>query len=509
MVSSGAVPDLEERRWVGVASWWRGGCLVAIVAAAGLLWSWPWFRPHALTAVWEYDDGVYYGASRALLHGLLPYRDFTIVHPPLIAVILLPCAGLGHLFGDPAGMAVARILTVAAGLVDVCLVYFLALHQYGRTARALALAAAALYAFFPATFVADHTVLLEPWTNLACLAAMLLLSRDGELSQRAAFGAGLLLSAGLSIKLFAAAYLVVAVLWLAVARRERAGQLAAGIAVGVGVLDGPFALAAGSRFWHDVFVAQVTRPLDGNNYVSHRLTALMETRTLPLGLALALACILTVLVAAAALRRGRGPWAPLTLLIVVALLASPSYFEHYDAFLAAPLALALVGLVPRLRQAPRRAGEVLLAMAFSLWAVASVGDASTARPWSDLRVLALDIPRGACVFTDSTSLAVAAAVRFDPRQCPSSVDGRGRLLTLTHGWPRSREFYPLGFLENPTWQRETLAQLQGASVLLTSSDPTHLPEWTATLRRYVVGHFARRPLPGAVAAVELWSRTSR
>ena len=115
---------------------WR---LLLILTVAGLLRIWPWLRPHALNAVWEYDDGVYYAASRAVLHGLWPYRDFTIVHPPLISLLLLPFALLGAVFGDAAGMAAARVATVAVGVANIWLVYLLALRHYGAAARGLAL----------------------------------------------------------------------------------------------------------------------------------------------------------------------------------------------------------------------------------------------------------------------------------------------------------------------------------------------------------------------------------
>ena len=40
----------------------------------------------------NYDDGVYYSAATALVHGQLPYRDFLLLQPPGIAVLLAPFA---------------------------------------------------------------------------------------------------------------------------------------------------------------------------------------------------------------------------------------------------------------------------------------------------------------------------------------------------------------------------------------------------------------------------------
>src|SRR5690348_14341143 len=99
-------------------SWW----LVPIVVVAAALRAAVWFKPHVFTGVMEYDDGVYYAASRALLHGLVPYRDFTIVHPPLTTLLLSPAAAIGAVAGDPAGTAVARIEVLLAECVNVWLV---------------------------------------------------------------------------------------------------------------------------------------------------------------------------------------------------------------------------------------------------------------------------------------------------------------------------------------------------------------------------------------------------
>jgi hypothetical protein len=38
------------------------------------------------SAVDEYDDGVYFGASVELLHGVLAYRDFAFIQPPAITL---------------------------------------------------------------------------------------------------------------------------------------------------------------------------------------------------------------------------------------------------------------------------------------------------------------------------------------------------------------------------------------------------------------------------------------
>jgi hypothetical protein len=42
----------------------------------------PVLRGGGLFGLGNYDDGVYYAAGNGLAHGLLPYRDFLLLHPP-------------------------------------------------------------------------------------------------------------------------------------------------------------------------------------------------------------------------------------------------------------------------------------------------------------------------------------------------------------------------------------------------------------------------------------------
>ena len=47
-------------------------------------------RPFYLLGVNEYDDGPYFGSAVRLLNGALPYRDFYIVQPPGITLLMVP-----------------------------------------------------------------------------------------------------------------------------------------------------------------------------------------------------------------------------------------------------------------------------------------------------------------------------------------------------------------------------------------------------------------------------------
>jgi alpha-1,2-mannosyltransferase len=98
--------------------------VVAVVALVARLA--PVLRGGGLTGVLAYDDGVYYTASDALLSGRLPYRDYVLLHPPGITLVLAPFAAFGRIAGDPEGMATARVAFMLVGALGAVLVWRIA-----------------------------------------------------------------------------------------------------------------------------------------------------------------------------------------------------------------------------------------------------------------------------------------------------------------------------------------------------------------------------------------------
>ncbi|MCW2542940.1 MAG: hypothetical protein JWM40_492, partial [Frankiales bacterium] len=438
---------------------------------------------------------VYYGAAKLLLHGQLPYRDATIIHPPGSAVLLVPFAALGDLLGDPVGMAIARIAVAAVAVLNIVLVHRLTARLPGSTSR-IALAAAALYAVMPNAVIAEHTVLLEPLVNLACLLAMLVLTER----PRAAVAAGALLALAVSIKLFAAAYVVVLVVWLLLRRQPRlVAWLATGLAAGAAVMLLPFFLAAPHAFWQDVVVTQASRP-DGGGHAG-RLVDLAGFGPLPLALGIPL-LLIAVLAIAFRVRGASSPayrvWVGVLLLSAIAFTSSASYFPHYAAFLAPALAISLACV----------ARPVLAVVLLAFLAGSLVSDAG-ARGEGDLGAAGRLVPPGSCVFYEHASVAIAADLFAPPTtDCPAWLDGRGLLYSRSTDWPRDRAFYYDGFTTNDRWQAELRDQLEHSDFLLIKRPPAQIPEWSAATRDYVIAHF--QPvvvLPGKDhAQAELWRR---
>lgn len=493
--------------------------LLLIVLAGLALRIAPWLHANVFLGVQEYDDGVYYGAAKALLHGLLPYRDFTIVHPPGSAVLLLPFAAVGAAFGDPVGLAGARLAVAAVAVVNIVLVHRLAQHvptAPGR-ARAVPLLAAAVYAVLPNAVAAEHTVLLEPLVNALCLAATLLLLRPHSTRRTAVVAlalAGALCAVALSVKLFAGAYVLALVGWLLLTRQHRLVlPYLAGLGAGLAVAVGPFAAAAPTRFWHNVVVTQLSRPRDSPVSGLHRWADLVGLGALPVALPLVVGLVLVALLSASADRRS-----PLTLWLVLglgtslALTGSASYFPHYGAFLGPPLALVLAGAVAY-RPSIRGVGRLPVAAVLVLLAVlagSSVLAAVRAQGQPDLRRLALAVPAGSCVVSEDASTALAAGLFAVPSaRCPGWIDGRGVSYDANTGWPGDRSFYFAGFTGDARWQATLRSQLAHADVLLLSGAPEQIPEWSAATRAYAKAHFRSVLVlraPGRGGA-ELWRRT--
>ncbi len=484
----------------------RDRLLSAVVLLAVVLRVAPWLWPHVLLGVQESDDGVYYAASGALLGGLLPYRDVLIVHPPGVSVLLLPFAALGAATTDPIGLAAARVAMVAVGVANLLLVHRLALRlpaDAGR-ARAAALVAATVYAVSPGAVTAEHTVLLEPLVNLLCLLGVTVLL-DGPSRRRAAL-AGVLVAVAVSVKLFACLYVAVLVLWLLVRRQTgRAVALAAGALLGASAIIGPFALTTRTAFWRDVVLTQLQRPADATDGGVLRLGDLAGLELLHVG---AVVVLLALVVALVRLPRP-GPEAALWLVLAgtaaASFLSSPSYFPHYAAFVAPPLALVLHRLV-----AHRRA-TALVALLLVVSAAGSVIDVARSRGQDDHRTAQALVPFDACVFSELVSFAVAADLFALPSAaCPGWIDGRGVAYTHAGDFPSDRSFYPAGFVADEAWQQELRSQLGAADALLLGEPAGEVPEWAPATRAYVLAHFARvRGFTGpGHASMELWRRTS-
>jgi hypothetical protein len=436
----------------------------AVIAAATVLAlglrAYQLARPGQLLGVAWYDDGVLFGSSLRLVHGVLPYRDFVFAQPPGITLLMVPVALLAKVAGTAWGMAAARILTVAASAAGVVLGGLLVRHR-GLLAVIMT---CGLLAVYPASVTTTYTIFLEPWVALFCLAAAVMVFDGDRLadSRRRLVWGGVTFGFAGAIESWAIMPVLIVVL-LALAKPKKAALLAGGVAAGFLIPVLPFAALAPRRFYQGVFSAQLVRYHQVRVPVWTRLEDMaglsvlhnVSHATIALA-ALALVGFVAVTLAGASLVTGRPPpplewFGVLTAALVVAVFMwPPGFFFHFPAFLAPFLALALalpasrlltafLPSAPRLGigQATRWVAAGLAVLVAGVFAVLQARSETTLTPRVPPAAIAAArrvIPPGACVLTDQSSFTIAAN-RFTSTipGCSLMIDPLGTDYALSPG----------------------------------------------------------------------------
>ena len=426
-------------------------------------------RPQYLLGVTEYDDGTDFGSAVLLIHGYLPYRDFIIVQPPGITLLMAPVAAATKGLGTAWGMGVGRIVTAIAGGAAAGLAGLL-VRQRGLLAVILT---SGIVAVYPASVQAAHTVLLEPWLVLFCLlGALAVFDRDELASTRRLVWGGLAFGFAGAVKVWAILPVVV-ILVLAARQPRRALSFLAGVAAGFLVPVLPFAALAPRTFYNSVVLAQLVR-VDvvrvTLSYRLHQMTGLTDFTSLgPVPLTIVTVAIIALIVGCAvAASRRSGQWPlPLeqfaygaTVLTIIAFLWPADFYYHYAGFLAPFLAMSIALPVARLVDTFRpatgpgaqhtatrwlvRYGALAASVVIVIMAAVQVSFETSLQPplapttpglTGDIISQAQRvIPPGACVLADQVSYAIAAN-RFDPSRpgCVPMVDGVGTDYSLSGG----------------------------------------------------------------------------
>jgi dolichyl-phosphate-mannose-protein mannosyltransferase len=470
---------------------------------------WLLFLP-GLMSVTQYDDGPYFGSAVRLIHGVLPYRDYAFVQPPGITELMSPAALESYLGGTAWALVLGRLLSVLAGAAAVVLAGFLVRH---RGALAVLLTGGML-AIYPAGAASARTVLLEPWLVLFCLAGAVAVFDGDRMTSRTRrlAWAGAAFGFGGAIKVWAIVPVLV-ILALCLPHLRRAAIFAGGVAAGFLIPVLPFVIAAPSRFYDDVVVAQLAR-VGGRTAAWKRFNSMLGTPkvlspTTVVVLAISVVAVVIIAQIAASLITRRPP-APLdwfalvsAALIIVMFLWPPYYAAHYAAFfgpflalsLALPLARLASGLAERRQAATAAAtpnhwlataGLIVLGLAVLAGAVAQAPAPTSQTARFDVPTVALRlIPRGSCVLTDS-AVYLLIANRFTSQVpgCSQMVDALGTDLALGDG-RRPGSGAGRDPAVSAAWQ-----QAFGAAgwVLLTPKSGLRIP-WNPALRAYFRSHF--------------------
>jgi hypothetical protein len=471
-------------------------------------------RPGELLGVAWYDDGVLFGSSLRLVHGVLPYRDFIFAQPPGITLLMVPAALLAKVAGTAWGMAVARILTLLASTAGVILGGLLVRHR-GLLAVVMT---CGLLAVYPASVTTTYTIFLEPWVALLCLAGALA-AFDGDRlagSRRRLLWGGVAFGFGGAVESWAIVPVLVVVL-LALPRPRKAAMLAGGVAAGFLVPVLPFAALAPRRFYDSVFLAQLVRygqvrvpvwtrladmtGLGNLHHVGHATIAALT-------IVLVGFVVVTMIAASLVTRRPPPPleWFGLltAALVVVGFMWPPGFFFHFPAFLAPWLALALALPASRLLTAAqpsanrlgigegtRWAAIGLAALVAVVFAVLQARSESTLTPRVRPAAIAAArraIPPGACVLTDQSSFTIAAD-RFtsDVPGCSLMIDPLGTDYALSPGRDALN-----GAARSPAVEAITRYAFDHAQyVWLAGTYNLRRIAWTPALRAYFGSNFVK------------------
>jgi hypothetical protein len=439
-------------------------------------------RGGGLGGLMGYDDGVYYSASGALWWGRLPYRDFVLVHPPGILLSLAPFAGLGRLTHDALGFRLARLAWMLVGSLNAALVA----RATRRSGLVAATAAGLFYAVWTPAAMAETTTRLEPLVSLGLLVAVTVLSGGRPPTRRGQWLAGGALGFAMAVKVWAVAPAVVVVLWMLVtAGRWAAVRVAAAAALTATVVCLPFWLLAPSGMFRMVVLDQLGR---GRTWAGTgvRLVSALGLRSpdgqywWPLVGWCVAAAVVGAVVVLGSVGSSRGRLAIALLVVQLGvLLASPSYFSYYAAFLAPALALLVAGGVAwtlRLRARPKEGRPAhavgTLLVAGALTAVAAVGNvaatASVGTPFP-AQAVARTVSSSRCITADSPDVLILTNVlqRNWHRGCRVLVD-LGGLSYDRDAIPLRPDGTPVARPLNPLWQRHLTGYLfSGDAVFLT------------------------------------------
>jgi hypothetical protein len=441
-----------RRNWKVIAA--IAGAAMAVLALQALL-------HHHFSAVDEYDDGVYFGASVELVHGVLAYRDFAFIQPPVIALWMLPFAALSTLTGTAVAMEAGRFFVDLITVTNVVLVGALV----RRRSTPVVVITTAVMAFSQGTIRASQTILLEPFLVLACLVGLLFLmeGEDVTTSPRRLWWCGFFFGVAGATKVWAVLPFLAVLLVLVPGGFRVQRRVVAAAVTGFTVCSLPFLVGAPLSFFRQVLVTQAMRSAAGFTFsarvadltgVPGLSSSILRHSDVALALlALILAAGLVAVVGCWTVRK-KEPWSALerlslwgALLIGAGLLLSPTYYYHYAAFMAPFAALvvsAVAGRAGGLRDVVFPGRSIFLPTLLG-WATTGVAAAvmmgAIVTVIVDLPVapqvgdaISDAIPGHGCVLYANPTLALLDN-RFtsDVNGCPAVIDWLGQERVLDNG----------------------------------------------------------------------------
>lgn len=492
--------------------------ILALTAVAWLLRALPFFRMPGWEVPTDYDDGVYFSSASLLVRGVLPYRDFTLVHPTGILLLHAPIAALGAWIGPATAFIASRWFTLTFAALGA----FLAGRVAARAAGPVAgLVAAAVFATHPEAIGQDRGPYLEPVLNVLALGLAAVWLSDRVRKPRGAVLGGLLAGAACAIKVWGGAWVLAALASLPAGRRRRAALelVVAACAVGLVVL-GPFALAAFERMVEQTLWFHALRPPDGMTSRNERAFWLLGRYAGPNALIVLGLVLLAVRGRFRQALAGDAPFARCAryfgaafAVLVLSFSVSRAFWIEYCSHLA-PSHAVLAGLgaqvlwdeVTAARRRVWPAVTLALAVAVTPTTVRTFKLARGRRPQEAAvgAFLRRHVPPDACVlaFEPIWTLAGDRVPVKRPGQ-PALVDVYGQMLiAVRRTGDRSRDLNEM--LHSEAGQAEVLALMEGCQFLvLGGRGHWHLNESSLD---WVRERYVQRFPPDGVEGIDVWER---
>jgi alpha-1,2-mannosyltransferase len=449
--------------------------VVAVVAFTARIWV--VLRGDGFHSLTGYDQGVYYAAADAFVHGRAPYEGFLLLHPPGVMLFLSPFAALGSVTSDSTGMAVARFAVILLGTLNAVLVTVIG-RRFGLAA---ALVGGLFYATWIPEVVLETQTKLEPFGNTFLLLglAVLLRPRSTLISTRAAVLAGAALGAGASVKIWGVLPLLVVLGWQLVDRGWRsAAKVAAGAVAALTAVCLPFFLLAPDNMFRMVVTDQLDRPAMHVKVLA-RLYGLSSVGTSMShsSKSVIMAAAIGLLAVGALTLAWQERLARVVVVLLLAqtglLLEAPSYFPAYAGFVLPAAALTLAAASGRVAGWLAEHGMVLRVASVAVLsaAVVAAGIAlvpirvGSGRPFSGSQLRAAAVQER-CVLSDTPIVLIEMNVlsRDLRNRCPLHPDVTG--YTYEGELALGPQDQVLARRNNPAWQREVLSYLKSGNAVL-------------------------------------------
>lgn len=449
-----------------------------------------------------YDAAVYYTSADALVHGRMPYRDFVLLHPPALMLVLTPFAEFGRLTSDHLGFIIATAAFATLGAVSAALVVVVA--RALQMTRKASLLGGVFYAVWLGASATEISSRLEPLGSFLLLCGLWLLTAHGAPSRRRLILAGLVLGACVTVKIWWVVPLLVLFGWQLKNHptSRRVWWFAGASIVSACAITAPFFLTAPGAMWHMVVTDQLGR--HRGRGVPARLMELSSLQAAFPNLhgVGQIAVLVPVALLASALAVAAWRVVASRVLVVMAflqlavVLAAPTYFSYYSGYPAVAIALVVAA-------AASSAGEswTIRAGALATWvsvtaAVVVTGATVVLRPSSLVTPfpgsqLERQVTNVRCLMADAPMALIEmnALSRGLESGCANWVDVSGR----TYGTDVAGGGRYLSRPRNVKWQRDIQRYLLSGDAFILIRPDTGLSAATrrTLTRRPVVARSGR------------------